>query len=233
MIEWNADKYYPLTKEEWYKAALENLNEFANKKFPSDAELKVYFNASIYANEYKIIYKYDGDKYYVQQTVSVEMLEAVGQEDMTNFIINKMIDNAQCQHKWDDEQKAALMKSLDGMPTVNAKSHGGYIKNKGSFFFDDTPAKPMATINNKSIETLARALPGVMTRVKPPESCTCYDHRDDKTGTVYDFIIHLNDVCGWSREKIADWIAELEDRGVINADFPTPGLDNIDDLDIE
>lgn len=221
-----ADEEYLKKKHEWYKNALANLNEFASKKFPSDAKLEVYFNTSIYANEYKIIYKYDGEKYYVQQTVSIEMLEHEGQEHMTNYIINKMIDNAQHQHKWDDEQKTALIKSLAGMPTVNAKAHGGYIENKGSFFFDDAPAKPMAKINNKSIESLARALPGVLTKVNPPDSCTCFDHRDDKTGTLYDFIIHLNDSCGWSREEIALWIDELADRGEINVDFPTPGLDD-------
>lgn len=228
-----ANQEYLKQKYPWYAAAMQDLTDYATKKFPSNVMLHVYFNSSYYTNEYQITYLYDGQKRYIQKSVNIEVLESVGQEKITKIIVDQMVDDAVNIHGWDEEQRAKFIMQLGGIAYSVKAGNINPLTHYSIGYAEAKPVAPMATINNKSIETLARALPGVMTRVNPPESCTCYNHRDDKTGTLYDFIIHLNDVCGWSRENIADWIAELEDRGVINTDFPTPGLDSIDDLDIE
>lgn len=224
-----------LKKKIWYQNALNNLSEFASKQFPSNVMLHVYFNSSYYTNEYQITYLYDGQKRYIQKSVSIELIESVGQSDMTKIIVNKMVDDAVHVHGWDEEQRDRFINELGGIASSVKAGNANPLTHHSIGYAEAKPAKPMATINNKSIETLARALPGVMTKVNPPESCICFNHRDDKAGILYDIIIHLNDVCrgGWPREEIADWIAELEDRGVINTDFPTPGLDNLDEPGIE
>lgn len=72
------------------------------------------------------------------------------------------------------------------------------------------------SINNSDsiIAKKARNLPAINERVYLP--CQC------KTGVkqhLESVVIHLNDYHQWTREKIADWIDELHDNGVINAEF--------------
>lgn len=63
------------------------------------------------------------------------------------------------------------------------------------------------------IERMAKQLPGVTSYVDFP--CQCWTSKS----TLFNVIIHLNDQCKWSREKIADWIDRLHDDGKINAEF--------------
>ena len=37
-------------------------------------------------------------------------------------------------------------------------------------------------------------------------------HSDQLGHTLEGVIAHLNDQCGWSRERIADWLDTLEDK---------------------
>ena len=53
---------------------------------------------------------------------------------------------------------------------------------------------------------LAKMLPGVKETVRYPCDC-CMTYKND---TLYHVIIHLNDTCGWSRERVADWIETLD-----------------------
>lgn len=65
-------------------------------------------------------------------------------------------------------------------------------------------------------------LPGVNTKVQCPcdvEKCL---YKGLKGATVYRIVQHLNDSIKWSREKIADWLDDLADRGEINIDFAVP-----------
>lgn len=224
---------YLKQKYNWFADSIDDFEVSASKKFPLNVMLHVYFNSSYYTNEYQITYLYDGQKRYIQKSVAIELIESVGQNDMTKIIVGKMVDDAVHIHDWDEEQRARFINELGGIAYSVKAGDANPLTHYSIGYAEAKPAKPMATINNKSIETLAKALPGVMTKVKIPESCHCFTPGDGERHTLYDLIIHLNDKCGWSREQIADWIAELEDRGVINTDFPTPGLDNIDDLDIE
>ena len=72
------------------------------------------------------------------------------------------------------------------------------------------------SINNYDsiVAKKARSLPAINERVDLP--CQC------KTGVkqhLESVVIHLNDYHQWTREKIADWIDELHDNGIINAEF--------------
>lgn len=61
-------------------------------------------------------------------------------------------------------------------------------------------------------EKLKAVLPGLDEYVKPPPS-DCQenmDHSTDVEATVWDIVQSLNDCCGWSREKIADWLETLD-----------------------
>jgi hypothetical protein len=67
---------------------------------------------------------------------------------------------------------------------------------------------------SSNVAQWAKLLPGVNTKVKYP--CKC----GNRTDLVYDVIIHLNDYHkDWNRERIADWIDEMHDKGLINAEF--------------
>ena len=76
--------------------------------------------------------------------------------------------------------------------------------------------------NGNDIAREARKLPGVEKYVNAP--CKC----NPLNLSVFNIIIHLNDKCGWSRERIADWIDELHDRGEINAEFDPWEEDKVD-----
>lgn len=65
--------------------------------------------------------------------------------------------------------------------------------------------------------TLSRSLPGVQSFVEYP--CDCYPPFEHRSATLWNIIQHLNDDDDWSREKIADWIDELHDKKIINAEF--------------
>lgn len=65
------------------------------------------------------------------------------------------------------------------------------------------------------IADFAAELPGVMKVVEGPKGSSIEGERH----SLYRSIICLNDIDKWSREKIADWIDELHDKGIINAEF--------------
>lgn len=54
----------------------------------------------------------------------------------------------------------------------------------------------------------SRDLPGATARVKYPCKCAAFLHEANNIRRV---IIHLNDSCNWSRERIADWLEEIDD----------------------
>lgn len=67
-----------------------------------------------------------------------------------------------------------------------------------------------------NVSQASNQLPGVKEKVRFP--CNCHLLKD-RLMTVKSVIIHLNDDCGWSRERIADWLDELHDSGIINIEF--------------
>jgi hypothetical protein len=85
-----------------------------------------------------------------------------------------------------------------------------------------------SVITPSNIESASRGLPGMDTDVDCPVG-ECNDMNMNKfgewevighqRGSLWRIIQHLNDQHRWTREKIADWIDELHDKGIINAEF--------------
>lgn len=86
-------------------------------------------------------------------------------------------------------------------------------KNMGSNGFID---------HNTSISDASLDLPGVSEIVEHPCDCEKRGFYD----SVWMIVQHLNDQHDWPRDKIADWIDELHDSGIINAEFQ-PWDDNV------
>ena len=71
-------------------------------------------------------------------------------------------------------------------------------------------------IGGPTVGELSMKLPGVDSVVRYP--CSCDDR--PKKDSLWAVIVHLNDGHeDWSRERIADWVDELHDAGIINAEF--------------
>ena len=71
----------------------------------------------------------------------------------------------------------------------------------------------------QTLSTKSMKLPGMSHRVGkcpviPHTLYSCTKSRDTRT-----MIIHLNDHHKWPREKIADWLDELHDAGIIDIEF--------------
>ena len=78
--------------------------------------------------------------------------------------------------------------------------------------------------NSDQFRHKSRQLPGVENKVRYP--CIHYS----VANTIWGIIQHLNDVDKWSREKIADWLDDLHDKGEINIEFD---VETISDKEIE
>ncbi len=72
----------------------------------------------------------------------------------------------------------------------------------------------LPTEDPNSVDLMARRLPAVFDMVRYP--CECHSAKD----TLMSVVISLNDYHkDWDRNRIADWIDQLHDDGVINAEF--------------
>lgn len=89
---------------------------------------------------------------------------------------------------------------------------------------DGTPVEDsgFGFINGKSVDMLSYKLPAIDTIVPYPCKKDCACGYVEKSGSLREIIMHLNDLDKWSREAIADWIDELHDKGLINAEFQVP-----------
>jgi hypothetical protein len=75
---------------------------------------------------------------------------------------------------------------------------------------------------SEELRMLSKQLPGISETVKLPcEHTYLYDMAGYDI-TLYRAIVHLNDMCGWTREQIADWIETLD----VNTVFNTPTKEN-------
>ena len=43
-----------------------------------------------------------------------------------------------------------------------------------------------------------------------------------RENSVWELIQHLNDYCGWTRERIADWVEQIAQENGFDIEFPTP-----------
>lgn len=78
---------------------------------------------------------------------------------------------------------------------------------------------PSGAADSHSLNYIAKSLPGAGVSVDCPiEDC-------DIANTLMNVVMHLNDEHKVSRDYIADWIDELHDAGIINAEFQPWGED--------
>ncbi len=103
---------------------------------------------------------------------------------------------------------------------LNYIDTGGWIvvpDKHGWYQFEKFPFFKQSKDDFDDLSKLSESLPGILyTFVKFP--CGC---RTD-VANLKTIIIHLNDKDKWPREKIADWLDDLADRGIVDIDFKTP-----------
>lgn len=162
-----------------------------------------------------LAYKIDGKFDTVSVNVNEEWLASADSVNYIAFFLTKAI-----------HEKKTAIPNHDAFQKLIAKFVADSISNK---------VKVTAKIENQSIASLSRNLPGAHSWVAYPCECVTNGYTwiagynadgtpvketiFPETSPLYDVIIHLNDICKWSREKIADWIDELHDSGKINAEF--------------
>lgn len=215
--------------------------EYIVKPLPHDAVVFVTTDSIHYCSEYTLQFIFDGQKRWYKRAVSWHILDNNPDADHVLSIVIEDLYHTAVSHLQLDEHQAGMLKT-----SLNAvKAGGGTIQDPDMKFsikefsiaspHEPKPATPAASINGKTVSDWAAGLPGVQSYVDYP--CHCMDGLVKATGqpvakkTLSSVIIHLNDICGWSRDQIADWIDELADRGEINVDFPTPGLDDIEEAE--
>lgn len=208
--------------------------EYITKPLPHDAIVFITTDSLKCCNEYTLQFRFDGQKYWYKRSVSWDILDSSSANHVIYMVIKDLYHTAVSHLKLDKHQAGMLKTSLNAV-----KAGGGTIQDPDmKFSIKDAgakPATPAASINGKPVSDWAAGLPGVQTYVDYP--CHCMDGLIKATGkpvakkTLSSVIIHLNDICKWSRDQIADWIDELADRGEINVDFPTPGLDDIEEAE--
>lgn len=151
----------------------------------------------------------------IKWSVSAAVLEYATDGQIADMIAPMVIQYAD-YHKitfTTDDIKVISFKMVKGMRQftgVNKKKN--YSGNPG-------------TVNGKPVSSLAHLLPGVQANVKFP--CDCWKLNPEKSQALENVIMHLNDyhtdtISGrsvWSREKIADWLDELHDSGIVNLEF--------------
>lgn len=106
--------------------------------------------------------------------------------------------------------KAIVDDHFSGMDSYVKDGVLQYIR--GVLLSFDMPDASVQGDDNVSI--LAKSLPGMEQQIMCP--------RCDFGNSMYHIVQHLNDHHKWSRDKIADWLDDLADRGMINIDFKEP-----------
>lgn len=228
----------PVFDNKWLLA--EDFDKYADKPMeyivqplPHDAIVFVTADSIHYCNEYTLQFRFDGKKYWYKRAVAWSALDSSSADHVISMVIKDLYHTAVSHLKLDKDQAGMLESSLHSIKHGGGTVQDLDIKFSIASHHEPKPATPAASINGKAVGDWAAALPGVQTYVDYP--CHCMDGLIKATGkpvakkTLSSVIIHLNDICKWSRDQIADWIDELADRGEINVDFPTPGLDDIDE----
>jgi hypothetical protein len=105
------------------------------------------------------------------------------------------------------------------------------------YSYGNKPAKPVIPkINGKPISLVADELPCMNQTVPHPPQILSKSICENINGEplsdkLKSMVIHLNDTHRWTREQIADWIDELHDNGLINAEFEPWEDSPVQDLD--
>lgn len=122
-----------------------------------------------------------------------------------------MKDSSEYRIKLVEEQIAKTIESLVKVPDkvpddLTYKSIADQAKITSNIMYEHTQTSKMLKRKSKS-------LPGMKRDVNHPCSCGY------APAPLWNVVIHLNDNHAWSREKIADWLDELHDAGIVNIEF--------------
>lgn len=108
----------------------------------------------------------------------------------------------------------------------------------GSFFYLEPQSGPIKMTSSKPVlkpkpeseaALISQRLPGVKQMILPPCGCWRDGLELNKNGMpilepgvkkeVWSLVQHLNDKHKWTRERIADWLDDAHDAGLINIEF--------------
>lgn len=95
--------------------------------------------------------------------------------------------------------------SYQGMPQYN---NGGILYPSVAHVSNDDSGSAAAS-------ALLKVFPDLMYFETACPSCK-------RENIVWELIQHLNDYCGWTRERIADWIEQIAQENGFDIEFPTP-----------
>lgn len=199
-----------------YASTADKLEEWYGKPYnsPEPPLITVWLQAepTIGATAIKVEVKYKGMIKGVKQVINDEMLHKANKhefkyikENIAGKIAQELAFKCPLDMAEEKQVYADILKTL----------------NNGS------PASAYAnTYSGDNFSTLAYELPAVRSMVKHPpmgdplsyvgKLLKCKGHEE---ADLMSMVIHLNDQHKWTREKIADWIDELHDSGIIDAEF--------------
>lgn len=149
-----------------------------------------------------ISFQYAGKSYCLK--VSEEMIHSVGIDYIRMYVENVYDDI----HPKAVDYTVSQIKSIMGSPVEEYKDYS-----ISSYSVDK---------QENEVAKASRSLPGMLTLVETPDAdCAriCAQGWGRNELSLWRMIQHLNDGHQWTRERIADWIDELHDSGVINAEF--------------
>lgn len=176
----------------------------------------------------KVQFYFEGKKYSHTIFIDEEFFKyATTEKDIVMFLV----DEISKRHNWDHAVSMhfrGLMLEILGIESKNdymynyTLNEGGIVANNpaGDIAYNDAYYyKQNAIPEGGNIAAAAMHLPGMDTKIKYPCKCASGKAVAIKVELYY-VIQHLNDShIEWTREKIADWLDELQDSGQVNLDF--------------
>jgi hypothetical protein len=172
-----------------------------------------YIESAIFAKTIEVIIYLNGQATTVKYTLSEEILKQAETESFEFIkanIAGKLAQELAFKHPLNQSQEHYVYSELLAM------------------FSNGSPAEKYAHTyaGTDQFSTLASKLPAVDQMVKHPslgdplsyvgKLLKCKDNREMPLQAM---VIHLNDHHKWTRERIADWIDDLHDSGIIDAEF--------------
>lgn len=209
-----------LMKDDQLKPVSEMSFTVKQCQVPTDMQIARYTDCIKDAVFFELLFKYDDKIERHAYAFSFEEIASMISE--TTLIGVKLTEAVFSIHQeWNVAQKQyfsdkirTCLALIDGTTITTQWSDGyGLVKNVNSYGL--WPGPFAVSTEQWDIATAAHDLPGMSE--KPGSPCEC--SRLKAGHNLYNIIIHLNDKHGWTREKIADWLDELHDRGEINIEF--------------
>lgn len=164
---------------------------------------------------------YDGKKQGYKYAFALEALHHIDDDEVGDTLYKGFLH--MFMQQFGDVHEAVLECWKKRLAVVLGLDSGVPFKDMDSDTEEEWLAVP------PSVSTISRNLPAMDARVEYP--CACHEITRRK-GALWDVIQHLNDYHdNWTREKVADWVDELHEAGIINAEFaPWEDVDSTPDM---